>query len=160
MRSMCVLHVFIVLGLLAGIACSASPSEADDSVARIAATGPKVVTGLVYTSGGSTPAIGATVIATVWDGSTFRASQSETTDSSGFYSITFGPSDWDVGNNIVVGATLGSDVGGGEVIADDSYSQTVNISLGTVVSEFGAPAVLLAAGIVAGALVVGRKRKV
>jgi len=59
-----------------------------------------------------------------------------------------------------VGATLGSDVGGGEVIADDSYSQTVNISLGTVVSEFGAPAVLLAAGIVAGALVVGWKRKV
>jgi hypothetical protein len=72
--------------------------------------------------------------------------------------VTLGPSDWDVGNLVVVAATLDSAVGEGNVVADDAFEQSVNLVMGTEVPEFGAPFVLLVVGVVAVALVMGRGR--
>lgn len=159
MRAHRLLLVIAVVGVLAGALLMVDPGTPEEGKARMAAIGPKIVSGHVYLSGGTTPAVGAMVVATSWDGLSLRgASLPDTTDSSGFYSVTLGPSDWDVGNLVVVAATLDSAVGEGNVVADDAFEQSVNLVMGTEVPEFGAPFVLLVVGVVAVALVMGRGR--
>ncbi len=161
-RSMRVSRLLIaiaVCSVLAGTLLMAGSDAPAVLEARIAAVGPKPISGNVYASGGAIPAVGATVIATVFDGINVRATASTTTDSSGFYEVTFAPEQWDIGNIIVVGATLNSDVGEGHVIADDSPAQTVNITLGYAVPELDVPVVLVVTGLGAVVVLEGRKRR-
>ncbi len=128
------------------------------SGARTSAIGPKVLMGHVYQTDGITPAAGAQVTAAILSGFTIRATQSTTTNSTGFYTVTFGPSDWDIGNLIEVGALLGSVGGLGSAVADSSGVQTVDVTLSTTIPEFSAPFLPVIAAAVAGfALVIRRK---
>ncbi len=147
------LRLAVVLGvmgvlLLAVITIETTSSSAKD--ATILATGPKPVSGYVYMADGTTPAVGATVIVTVWNLTSLRSTLTETTDSTGFYMVTFAPNEWDVGNLIVAGATLGSDFGESNAVADNSAAQYVNVVLGTAIPEFSIPivAVIAIGGIV------------
>jgi len=116
--------------------------------ARITAIGPRVIAGYVYMPGGSTPAVGATVIATIWNGTSLRATIPTTSDSTGFYTVTFAPTDWDVGNLIVVGATLGLDFGEANAIADSSPLQYIDVTLGgAAIPELGVPAALMVSAV-------------
>jgi hypothetical protein len=108
------------------------------SRASMAAVGPLAVDGIIYSSGGI-PVVGATVVVSIFDGLTFRAASLPfTSDSNGFYAVSFGGSEWDIGNRIVVVATHGSDIGQNETVADFDF-QTIDVHLGTVIPELGGP---------------------
>jgi hypothetical protein len=110
------------------------------SRASIAATGPLIVDGYVYSSTG-VPVSGADVVVSIFDGTTHRWTEPpNTTDISGFYTVTVDPGQWDLGNTIVVGATKGTDVGENQTIADFEF-QTIDVHFGTVIPELGGPAV-------------------
>ena len=159
MRVPRLLAVLALVGVLVGALMVVHAGAPDVNRASVAATAPKIISGHVYLLGGTTPAVEAIVIATVWDGLSLRGTSFPvTSDSSGFYTLTLGLSDWDVGNQIVVTASIDTAIGEGNIVADASYEQNVNIVMGTEVPEFGAPVVLLLASIAAIAVVMGRAR--
>ena len=80
-----------------------------------------------------------------------------TTDSSGFYLVTFGPFDWGIGDLIVVGATLGGGAGEGNAVADDSPTQTINVTLDVAIPEFSMPVPIIGAVVAALFLLMGRR---
>jgi hypothetical protein len=109
------------------------------SRASIAATGPLVVDGHVYTATDG-PVSSADVTVTVFNGMVQRATQSTITDSAGFYTVTIDHSQWDSGNTLVVNATKGVDTGQNSTTIDFEF-MTVDVKFGTVVPELGGPAV-------------------
>ena len=99
-----------------------------------------VVTGTVYDSGGS-PVIGAEVNVSMYDGETLRSYYEDTTTSDGSYSTTFGPlpgmEPWGVGDTILVVAEDGEYFGTNSTTAQYCAMQYVNVTLSTVIPEFG-----------------------
>jgi len=109
------------------------------SRATIAAPiGPLIVDGTVYSSAGSV-VNGATVVVTIYNGTTYRGVQSTTSDPSGFYTVTFGNSEWDIGYTVFVAATKGSDSGLNSTVVSFDF-ETIDVKLGTVIPELGGPA--------------------
>lgn len=108
-----------------------------------AADGPKQVRGIVWDAVYN-ELEGADVIVTIRDPS-IRATLSDITDANGYYSVTFGPSDWDIGNTIEVNATYDSNQETNSTSAIDSPSQWVNVTIaGFVIPEFGDIGMLIA----------------
>ncbi len=122
------------------------------SKAVMAATGPLIVDGHIYSE---TDALvsGASVTVSVYNGATLRSSQATTSDGSGFYTVTFGNSDWDLGNTIRVTASKLTSSGQNETTATDSF-MTIDVHFGTVIPELGGPTLVLALGGVALPIVV------
>jgi hypothetical protein len=140
--------------LLPVAAVRGEPSEIE---VRMLAIGPKIISGHVYLVDGVTPVASAVIVATVWNGTSIEATLFATTDSSGFYSVTFAPSDWNIGNFIIVGASAGGDAGEGTAFADSSPTQTINMTLNLAVPEFGVPETLVAGMVVAMFALIGRR---
>jgi len=148
-----VVALFCML-LLPAATVIGGPSDAGASILGI---GPKAVYGYVHFSDGVTPVESAIVTATVLDGTTIVATLFASTDSSGFYTVTFAPSDWNVDNLIIVGAIAGSGAGEGNLIADDSAAQAINITLDITVPEFELPLVSVVGMVVVMFTLVGRR---
>jgi len=115
-----------------------------------AASGPKVVRGYVWDSVGRTVEdADVTVNIRYAAGDAVRSTLSDTTDSSGFYSVTFGPSDWDIGDRIEVIATYNAAQESNSTTAIDSPLQYVNVTYSFEIPEFGSMVGFLAsAGII------------
>jgi len=157
MRSRDWFVVALVIGVIVAAPLLIVPGD-EIKDARITAIGPKVIAGYVYMPGGSTPAVGATVIATIWNGTSLRATIPTTSDSTGFYTVTFAPTDWDVGNLIVVGVTLGSDFGEANANADSSPLQYIDVALGgAAIPELGLPAALMVGAVGMIIILAGRR---
>jgi hypothetical protein len=124
------------------------------SRAAIAATGPLVVDGTIYSSGGLL-VVGAAVIVTILDGTTVRVIMPTTSDVNGFYTVSVDQSFWSTGNTIAVGATKGSDVGENSTFADEGYPfATIDVHLGGSIPELGGPAMVALTVSASGILVV------
>lgn len=107
----------------------------------VAQGGLKVVSGTV--TDGSGVVNGASVTITMWNGAIMDSQQSTTTDSAGFYAVTFGGFSgfaWTIGDTITVDVTKGSESGSASAIATDDLiepSQTIDVFIGPAVPEFG-----------------------
>jgi len=152
-----ILGVFVAL-LLIALSLKASTQESNWVLAQ--ATGLKPVAGYIYMADGTTPAAGATVVVTMWNGTTLRSTLTTTSDSTGLYAVTFGfgSASWEVGDLIVVGATLGFEVGEANAVADSSPIQYINVVVGTAIPEFGAPIALVTAAVAIVVLAAIRRR--
>lgn len=124
------------------------------------ASGPKQVRGYVWDSAGR-DVEGADVTVNIRDPD-IRATLSDTTDATGYYSVTFGPSDWDIGDTIEVIATYLSNQETNSTSANSNPFQWVNVTYTFEIPEFGSIVGFLVAGsllgIVATVFLV-RKRK-
>jgi hypothetical protein len=76
---------------------------------------------------------------TIYNGTTYRGVQSTTSDPTGFYTVTFGNSEWDIGYTVFVAATKGSDSGLNSTVVSFDF-ETIDVKLGTVIPELGGPA--------------------
>ena len=109
-----------------------------------AGVGPNVIDGTVFDASLNIVQ-GATVVVDVMVGSTstVRSTQSTTTDSLGFYTVTFIDTQWEVGDTIKVTATKGSDSGTGSgVVGDDPPHETIDVTIGSAIPEFGSPVLI------------------
>jgi len=122
-----------------------------------AAAGPLVVDGHVYDQT-MTAVSGATVVVAVTNGATLRGTQTTTTDSVGFYTVTIDPNQWDVGNTLTVVATKLPDVGEASKTIDSDF-QTVDVMFGAVIPEFGPGMMAGVAGLTALIVIVGVRRR-
>ena len=107
--------------------------------------GNKIVRGYVYDSTG-TPIENAFVTVQIKDGATVKATLTDTTNETGFYSVTFAPGDGVVGDTIFVNATYDMNYNTNSTIATSSQDQPiqfVNVTLGIVIPEFGSIASLI-----------------
>lgn len=145
----CLGVLIAVLGVLA-IVMPADVSQA--------AVGPKIVEGTVYDYQGDRLAM-AHVSVTMFSGDVARTTLTVYTDETGWYRVTFGPSDWDVGNSIVVVVTVGNSQQVEQVLADESPLQIIDVHFLYAIPEFGIIGGVIA-GIVVGilALILLRKR--
>ncbi len=114
-----------------------------------AGSAPKPIYGYVYDSS-LAPVSGATVLVQVYVGAgpTVRSSLSTASDSGGFYTVTFDPMNWEIGDKIKVTATKGLDSGSAATTATGDPTQQVDVTISTVVPEFESPA-LAAVGMLA-----------
>jgi len=115
-----------------------------------AASGPKVVRGYILDSVGRTVE-GADVTVNIINASTKEvvSTLSETTNATGFYSVTFGPSDWEIGDDIEVIATYNAAQESNSTTATDYPVQYVNVTYAFEIPEFGSMVGFLAsAGII------------
>jgi hypothetical protein len=101
----------------------------------ILATVPKPISGHIYDSG-SSPVAGAVVHVASKLGSTTYANLTTTSDSNGFYVVTFASSDWDIGNTIEVYATYGSYSAINTTTANAAPAQVVDVHFSVVIPEF------------------------
>ena len=92
-----------------------------------AAAGPKNVRGYVWDNAGR-PIEGASVSVTVKTSADVPTTNSTTTNSAGFYSVSFGPSYWDVGKKINVTATYNANQQTNSTTAIDYPVQFVNVT--------------------------------
>jgi len=128
------------------------------SKAVIAATGPLIVDGTIYSSTG-TKVPGASVNVSISNGATLRSWQTTSSDVNGFYTVTFGNSDWDVGNTITVSAVKGLSSGQNSTTAVDTVEMTIDVHFGAVIPEFGGPALaLVLAGVAVPIVLLARRR--
>ena len=130
-----------------------------------AATMPKAVRGYITDSAGN-PLEGALVVVNIRaqaDYDTIRATDSYTSLSTGYYSISFGPSDWDVGDTIQVIATWESNQRDNETAADGAAFQDVWVVFPFEIPQFGsllgALVAIGAVGAVGAVFVVSKRRK-
>lgn len=129
-----------------------------------AETFPKNVRGYVLDSMG-TPIPDASVTINIrWAlGDTIRATYPTTAGPDGFYSESVFGADWDVGDRIEVIAQHESFFGTNSVTADVSGIQTVDVTIGIVIPEFGAllgtPLTFVSIGLVAIVILSFRARK-
>ena len=126
------------------------------SHAAVAATGPLVVDGIVYSSGGN-PVANADVQVTVLDGINLRVVMPTTSDVNGFYTVTVDRAFWDAGNTISVSATDGTNIGSNSTVVTDpdAFGVTVDVHLGaTGIPELGGPATVALTVAAIGMLVV------
>jgi hypothetical protein len=131
------------------------------SSSLVSAVGTKTIVGTVYDESGN-PLAGATVTVTMKSGETVHGVHSDDpTLSDGYYLITFGETEWAVGDDIVVVAVKAGN--GGEAtsnsVADDFDFQIVDVSFQTAIPQFsGLVGAFAAAGLV-GAIAVVAVRK-
>jgi len=128
----------IVLALsLVGIAIVAlilAPSE-QTRESSVLGAGPKIISGHIYDSGGS-PIAGAVVHVASKFGSTTYANLTQTSDGSGFYFVTFAPSDWEIGYTMEVYATYGSYSAINTITASAAPAQVVDVHFSVLIPEF------------------------
>lgn len=134
------------------------PSLVGVQVATAAGIGPKIVDGHVYDSS-LAPVAGASVEVKIMSGPTVRETQTDTTDSLGFYTVSFDPNNWDVGDTITTTATKGADSGSASTTANDSVFQTLDATLGAAIPEFSQGGVVLVVGSVIVLMLVGAGRR-
>lgn len=102
-----------------------------------AATGPKQVRGFVWDMHWN-PVQGANVtVESVKGAVVIKTLYVDATDSNGYYTVSFGPSDWDVGNTLRVTARYDVYSTVNSTGAADSPYQWVNASLSFAIPEFG-----------------------
>ena len=129
----------LVAGLLAAAITVAPSANVSVRLETDSSDQITVVTGTVYDSGGS-PVIGAEVNVSMYDGETLRSYYQDTTTSDGNYTATFGPlmgAPWGVGDTILVVAEDGEYTGTNSTTAQECPLQYVNVTLSTVIPEFG-----------------------
>ncbi len=128
----------IVCAAIVVAAITAVPASTP-SPAMTEATFPVMVLGYVWDAM-YTPLAGAEVnVSMVKPDTTLRTYWTDTTDSSGMYSVTFAPSEWEIGDTILVVAECGMETGTNSTIALDSNvhpAQYVNVTVGTAIPEF------------------------
>ena len=118
---------------------------------------PKQVRGYVYDQTGRKVA-DAQVTVTMKDGETQISAKTDTSDSTGYFSCSFGTTEWYIGNRIVVTATYQSlqATNSTEVYCDDAFFQWENVTFPYEIPEFGGGFVgLLITGLLLGAVAVG-----
>lgn len=128
-----------VAGLLAAAITAAPSANVSVRLETDPSGDPTIVTGTVYDFGG-VPVIGAEVNVSMYDGETLRSYDKDTTDSDGEYMVTFGPFvgvPWGVGDEIRIVAESGDYSGTNSTTAQDCPLQYVNVTLSTVIPEFG-----------------------
>jgi len=104
-----------------------------------AATGPKNVRGYVWDSSWN-PVPGANVTVKMLNGpTTVKTMYYDATETNGFYSLSFGPSEWDPGYTIEITATYStySVVNSTTAVDIGLPYQWLNASLSFVIPEFG-----------------------
>jgi len=101
----------------------------------ILATEIKVISGHVYDSA-NTPIVGVAVHVASISGSTVVRNLTTTSDGSGFYTVTFGLPEWDIGNTIEVYATYGSYSAINTTTADAGPTQVVDVHFSVSIPEF------------------------
>ena len=130
-----------------------------------AATMPKAVRGYITDSAGN-PLESALVVVNIRDQADYdniRATDSYTTSSTGYYSITFAMDDWDIGDTIQVIATWDSNQRDNETTADGVAFQDVWVVFPFEIPQFGGLIGTLVAigavGAVGAVFVVSKRRK-
>ncbi|MBE0517769.1 MAG: hypothetical protein IH630_00905 [Thermoplasmata archaeon] len=130
----------------------------------LAAIAPKQVKGYIWDSAGR-PADGTDVTINILrqSDSSIRATMSETVGASGYYSVSFDPDEWDIGDTIQVIATYESaQQPPVSVVATSVPYQWANVTFLFEIPEFGSYLGLLLAGGAIGAVgiaVVAMKRR-
>lgn len=122
---------------------------------------PKDVIGTVRDLAG-TPVQGALVIVKMFDGVTEKSSHSDTTNTLGRYTTTFGGTEWSVGWTIEVSATYNSQTETNTSTCDDAPIQTVDVTFTFEIPEFGTMIGVVVAGLALGVVattVLFRKRQ-
>jgi hypothetical protein len=103
-----------------------------------AATGPKQVRGYVRDVDGRLIQGIPVVINIRWaSDDTVRSTLTDTSDVNGYFSVTFGPSDWDIGDRIQVVATHGANQESSSVVADGFPFQECDVTFPYAIPEFG-----------------------
>jgi phosphatidate phosphatase APP1 len=129
-----------------------------DSPVAVAAATIKVVFGHVNDSlQASVPGVGVTVTAKI--DSTVHKILTTTTDNSGFYTVTFGASDWFVNDIIQVDVTYDSLSATNSTVANALPSQSVDVQFAEVIPEFSSAFVVTLSTIVLIVAVVRNFRK-
>jgi len=128
-----------------------------------AAFWPKNVKGYILDHMGA-PVEGANVTIEMWNNSTLRKTfYEDSTASDGFYTVTFEGKDWDENNTIKVTARLGEFTASNSTLANSMPIQYVNVTLWTVIPEFGAllgsPLTFVSIGLVAIVILSVRARR-
>jgi len=128
----------------------------------VAAQGPKNVRGTVFDSIGN-PVAGANVtVKIIHGGSTIATLWYDSTESNGFYTVTFGFGDWYDLDTIEVTAKYDLDEATNSTVADSGPLQTVDVHIGSlIIPEFGgllqAPVVVVSVSSTALILVLRRR---
>jgi hypothetical protein len=129
----------------------------------IAATGPKIVRGYIWDDAGRlVEGAEVTINMLAQSDSSVRATYSETTPATGYYSVTFDMGEWDIGDMIQVIATFDSKQEPNSTVATSVGPQWVNVSFDFEIPEFGSYLGLLIAGGaigIVGIAVVSMKRR-
>lgn len=129
-----------------------------------AATGPKQVRGYVRDVDGKFIEDIPITFNVRWaSDDTVRSTLTDTSDETGYYSVTFGPSDWDIGDRIQVIATHGGNQESNSTTANSVAFQWCNVTFPYAIPEFGSMVgFVIAGGLVAAVaavfLVSKRKR--
>jgi hypothetical protein len=113
--------VALILMICVVLALSSGPVSA--------ASWPKDVSGNVYEGDSGHPVVGADIDVEIWNGGTLRYTYplDVTTDDEGFYAVSIGGENWDVGNTIKVTASYDSNQKTESVVADSGPAQTVDV---------------------------------
>jgi len=126
------------------------------------ASGPKQVRGYIWDNTGR-DLEGADVTVNIrYPDTSLRSTLSDTSDANGYYSVTFGPSDWDIGNTIEVISTYDSNQETNSTSANANPFQWVNITYPFGIPEFGSTLGILVAGGFLGAVsiaMLSRKKR-
>lgn len=132
----------MVAGLLVATMVAAPDSffSAGTETGLSATADTTAVTGKVWYMG--EVVVGASVTVSMYDGGELRSSDSDVTDSLGEYWVTFSNAPmsslpWAVGDTIIVVAEHDSLEGSNSDIAEDSIMHEIDVTLGTVIPEFG-----------------------
>lgn len=129
-----------------------------------AATGPKQVRGYVRDVDGRLIKDIPITINIRWaSDDTVRSTLTDTSDEDGYFSRTFGPSEWDIGDRIQVIATHGASQESNSTTANDLPSQWCNVTFPYAIPEFGSVMGFVIAGgliaAVAAVFLVSKRKK-
>lgn len=121
-----------------------------------AASGPKQVRGYVRDVDGRLIEDIPITINIRWaSDDTVRSTLTDTSDGTGYFSVTFGPSDWDIGDRIQVIATHGGNQESNSTTADSLPFQYCNVTFPYAIPEFGSIiGFVIAGGLIAAVAVV------
>lgn len=121
-----------------------------------AATGPKQVRGYVWdVDGRLVQGISVTINVRWASDDTVRSTLTDTSDENGYFSVSFGPSDWDIGDRIQVIGTHESNQQSNSTTADDLPFQWCNVTFPYAIPEFGSViGFAIAGGLIAAVAVV------
>jgi parallel beta-helix repeat protein len=99
-----------------------------------------------------TPIPGAQVAVTIKNGEIVIVTKTTTTDTDGYYAVTFDQDEWEIGYTIDVTVEYGEVQPTETILADGSTTQTVDIQLPFAIAQFGDWVGLLLAGVLVGAV--------
>lgn len=121
-----------------------------------AATGPKQVRGYVRdVDGRLIQGISVTINVRWASDDTVRSTLTDTSDETGYFSVSFGPSNWDIGDRIQVIGTHQSNQQSNSTTADDLPFQWCNVTFPYAIPEFGSViGFAIAGGLIAAVAVV------